>query len=584
MSSSDRRLPLRARRRLRRAVDRDPLAEREDADARERQGRPGPARRGAVVGLRRPAPPRRLAARPPPPPAPRAPTPCRPPPPGVERVVFVGDSLVNRSEQDHGLLGLVRTSPRALAPRRRPRPRERRQQRRLHRRHPRAGSPADVLALRPAAVVLYWDSDAADVEDADETPGALRARCAPPTSATSTRCSRPCARATPHVVVAGPTLLGERPRGRNPQGPRPRRLRADQPARLPRPPRDVGRHAPRRVRVAAASTRRARTGTRAPSPRTASTSTPAGTALVAAEMASALGHLARRAGRRGRPSTPGRAAPEAAPDCRRREGSGIQSRAHVPRDPGAPPGPGPLPRARRLRAAHPDRDRPRPARAPRPRGGPARRRGGWPASCARRRSATARRSPSRSWTSGSRRPTSFTGCGPAPRPRRFHFDSPPTDADLDRARDTDGAPFAGAAPGALRRRSPRSPPAGTSLPLGISIGPFSLLTKLARRPDRRRGPRRPRRRRRGRAARRDRRAGAGARRARRPPLAAGAGRGGGRRRHRVRAGGERALRLAPAAGQGVPGLRPIRARAPPPGEGPPGRTTASTSSCTTAAS
>jgi len=31
-----------------------------------------------------------------------------PAPPGVERVVFVGDSLVNRSDQDHGLLGRVR--------------------------------------------------------------------------------------------------------------------------------------------------------------------------------------------------------------------------------------------------------------------------------------------------------------------------------------------------------------------------------------------------------------------------------------------------------------------------------------------
>ena len=33
-------------------------------------------------------------------------------PPGVERVVFVGDSLVNRSDRDHGLLDQVQ---RALA-------------------------------------------------------------------------------------------------------------------------------------------------------------------------------------------------------------------------------------------------------------------------------------------------------------------------------------------------------------------------------------------------------------------------------------------------------------------------------------
>jgi lysophospholipase L1-like esterase len=87
-----------------------------------------------------------------------------PAPPGVERVVFVGDSLVNRPDQDHGLLGLVQMA--------------------LERSHPgvaldlvnagsngdgiadiRARLAQDVLALRPAAVVLYWDSDAADVED-----------------------------------------------------------------------------------------------------------------------------------------------------------------------------------------------------------------------------------------------------------------------------------------------------------------------------------------------------------------------------------------------------------------------------------
>ncbi len=138
-----------------------------------------------------------------------------PAPPGTERVVFVGDSLVNRSDEDHGLLGLVRRT--------------------LARSHPavaldlveagsngdciadiRARLAEDVLALRPAAVVLYWDSDAADVEDAEESPErsrALRAAYERDLTAVLTDLRA----VTPHVVVAGPTLLGERPRGQNPK-------------------------------------------------------------------------------------------------------------------------------------------------------------------------------------------------------------------------------------------------------------------------------------------------------------------------------------------------------------------------------
>ncbi len=138
-----------------------------------------------------------------------------PTPPGVERVVFVGDSLVNRSDGDHRLLGLVRSA--------------------LERSHPgvaldlvnagnngdgiaeiRARLAGDVLALRPAAVVLYWDSDAADVEDEHESPErsrALRAAYERDLDAVLTALRE----ATPHVVVAGPTLLGERPRGGNPK-------------------------------------------------------------------------------------------------------------------------------------------------------------------------------------------------------------------------------------------------------------------------------------------------------------------------------------------------------------------------------
>jgi lysophospholipase L1-like esterase len=138
-----------------------------------------------------------------------------PAPPGVERVVFVGDSLVNRSDRDHGLLDQV--------------------QRALAGSHPgtalhlvnagvngdciadiRARLPEDVLALRPAAVVLYWDSDATDVEDAKESPAgarALRAAYEQNLSAVLATLSD----TAPHVLVAGPTLLGERPHGLNPK-------------------------------------------------------------------------------------------------------------------------------------------------------------------------------------------------------------------------------------------------------------------------------------------------------------------------------------------------------------------------------
>ena len=71
-----------------------------------------------------------------------------------------------------------------------------------------------MLALDPAAVVLYWDSDAADVEDQDETPAraaALRAAYERDLHAVLAALRA----RTSHVVVAGPTLLGERPPGTN---------------------------------------------------------------------------------------------------------------------------------------------------------------------------------------------------------------------------------------------------------------------------------------------------------------------------------------------------------------------------------
>jgi lysophospholipase L1-like esterase len=139
--------------------------------------------------------------------------PLPPPAPGVLRVVFAGDSLVNRSSEDHGLLDLVRAD--------------------LGSRLPgrsfelvnagvngdciadiRARLDDEVLALDPAAVVLYWDSDAADVEDADEAKAraaALRAAYERNLDAVL----RALRARTSHVVVAGPTLLGERPHGQN---------------------------------------------------------------------------------------------------------------------------------------------------------------------------------------------------------------------------------------------------------------------------------------------------------------------------------------------------------------------------------
>jgi len=144
-----------------------------------------------------------------------APVPRAPAPPGIERIVFVGDSLVYRSDNDHGLLARVRQL--------------------LARTHPgrvfelvnagengdciadiRSRLQRDVLDLAPSAVVLYWDSDAADVENADDPPprtAALRAAYEVQLAAVLDRLRS----ATPRVVVAGPTLYGEQPHGTNPK-------------------------------------------------------------------------------------------------------------------------------------------------------------------------------------------------------------------------------------------------------------------------------------------------------------------------------------------------------------------------------
>ncbi|MFN8093297.1 MAG: GDSL-type esterase/lipase family protein [Vicinamibacteria bacterium] len=141
--------------------------------------------------------------------------PLPPAAPGVERIVFVGDSLVNRSSGDHGLIDRVRED--------------------LESRRPgtafeivnagvngdriadiRARLAADVLALAPAAVLLYWDSDAADAEEGEEE-AASRARLRAEYERHLDAVLGALRASVRHVVVAGPTLDGEGPRGSNPK-------------------------------------------------------------------------------------------------------------------------------------------------------------------------------------------------------------------------------------------------------------------------------------------------------------------------------------------------------------------------------
>jgi lysophospholipase L1-like esterase len=130
-----------------------------------------------------------------------------------DRIVFFGDSLVHRSDGDHGLLDLVR---RGLERRERSRRFELVEagkngdriadlKKRLQK---------DVLDLRPSAVVLYWDSDASDVDEAGLGPAQL--------AAVRGAYERDLAevlealeRVGVYVIVTGPTLIGEKPRGQN---------------------------------------------------------------------------------------------------------------------------------------------------------------------------------------------------------------------------------------------------------------------------------------------------------------------------------------------------------------------------------
>ena len=133
----------------------------------------------------------------------------------TDRIVFFGDSLVHRSNGDHGLLDLVR---RGLERRERSRrfalveagkngDRIADLKKRLRK---------DVLDLRPSAVVLYWDSDVSDVDEAGIGPVQL--------AAMHDAYERDLAevlealeRVGAYVIVTGPTLIGEKPRGQNPK-------------------------------------------------------------------------------------------------------------------------------------------------------------------------------------------------------------------------------------------------------------------------------------------------------------------------------------------------------------------------------
>lgn len=138
------------------------------------------------------------------------------PPPSdrpVERIVFLGDSLVRRSDSDHGLLALV--------------------QKHLGERHPdrtfqlidagvdgdkiadiRRRLGKDVLSHHPHAVFLYWDSDVSDVGESGLPPDEVRAlRRAYEDDLAGVLATLLAAGA--YVIMSGPTLIGERPQGRN---------------------------------------------------------------------------------------------------------------------------------------------------------------------------------------------------------------------------------------------------------------------------------------------------------------------------------------------------------------------------------
>jgi lysophospholipase L1-like esterase len=136
------------------------------------------------------------------------------PPEGVDRIVFVGDSLVNRSATDHDFLEAVRARLETAYPA-------------LRVELVNAGVngdtieeirdrlTGDVLRLHPSAVVLYWDSDAVDVVEDHMSHRQIRARHAA-YEETLHGVLQTLKDTGAYLVVAGPTLDGEGRRGQNP--------------------------------------------------------------------------------------------------------------------------------------------------------------------------------------------------------------------------------------------------------------------------------------------------------------------------------------------------------------------------------
>jgi lysophospholipase L1-like esterase len=126
----------------------------------------------------------------------------------VTRIVFVGDSLVHRSASDHGLLDAVRDGLAARFPGRSFEVVD-------------AGNNGDriadilqrldedVLVLNPDAVVLYWDSDVSDVDESAMKPGQIQQVRAAYERDVRTVLQRLLSSGA-HVIVSGPTLIGER--------------------------------------------------------------------------------------------------------------------------------------------------------------------------------------------------------------------------------------------------------------------------------------------------------------------------------------------------------------------------------------
>jgi lysophospholipase L1-like esterase len=133
--------------------------------------------------------------------------------PPAERIVFFGDSLVHRSEKDHGLLSAL--------------------QARLARRYPqrrfelvdkgrngnriadlRSRVEGDVIELRPALVVLFWDSDCSDVDERGHTTAEVD-RLRSDYERDLTDVVSRLKQAGADVLVSGPALIGEGVRGAN---------------------------------------------------------------------------------------------------------------------------------------------------------------------------------------------------------------------------------------------------------------------------------------------------------------------------------------------------------------------------------